>query len=119
MLKMFVDEKELEPVGLGAQIGQMDDKKALFITFKSGESLDGALKVFKDMTSDSAVILKNEKREMRYEGYTALDNEVTTCGNGDGTYTYSVRLKEPDALEIAKQATADAAYIAVMAGVEL
>lgn len=119
MLKMFVDEKELEPVGLGAQIGQMDDKKALFITFKSGESLDSALKVFKDMTSDSAVILKNEKREKRYENYTVLDNEVTTCGNEDGTYTYSVRLKEPDALEIAKQAAADAAYIAVMAGVEL
>lgn len=119
MLKMYVDETELEPVGIGAQIGQSEEGKVLCVQFKSKKQMDEAVKVFEDMTDDSAIILENEKRKLKYTGYTVLDNRVTAFKETDGSYVYAVNLKEKSAIEVARQAAADVAYMAVMTGVEL
>ena len=119
MLKMYVNGKELEPVGLVAQMGRLDNEEILCVTFKSADQMETAVKVFEDLTDDSTVILENEKKKMRYTWYTVLDDEVVARKNTDGTYTYSVRLKKKSALEVAKQAAADVEYLAAVTGVEL
>lgn len=119
MLKLFVGEIELIPVDIGAQKVQIGSEDVLIITFQSDKQLDKIYYLFRNLSDDVIVKITNENHEKTYTGYTSLGDEISVKMNVDGTYNYTVYLHKKSALDIAKQAAADAEYLAVVSGVDL
>lgn len=119
MLKMYVNETELNPAGLGAQKGSLNGEDVLVVAFCTDKQIDDALAIFKALPDDTVIKIVNEKREQAYTGYVSLGDEVNIKPNVDGTYNYTVYMHKKSALDIAKQAAADVEYLAAVSGVEL
>lgn len=119
MLKMYINEIELEPVGIGAQKGNVNGEEVLVLTFRSEKQLSEIVDMLTGLADDTKVMLKNEKHEYAYPEYVSLHEEIKVSVNKDGTYNYTAYLKKKSALEIAQQAAADVEYLAAVSGVEL
>lgn len=119
MLNMYVNKTELEPVGLGAQKGNLNGEEVLVVAFCTDRQIGDVLAIFRALPDDTIVKLVNEKREHVYTGYVSLGDEVNITPNADGTYNYKVYLYKKSALEVAQQAAADVEYLAAVSGVEL
>lgn len=119
MLKMYVNEEEMNPVGLGAQKGNLNGEDVLVVAFCTDKQIADALAIFKALPDDTVIKIANEKREQAYTGYVSLGDEINIKPNADGTYNYTVYLYKKSALDIAQQAAADVEYLAAVTGVEL
>lgn len=121
MLKLFVNDLELEPVGLGAQEGNVGGRECLVLSFRSNMELNSLIKIFKDLNDDAVIKIQNEKRTRAFTDYVVLSGEigVHVTDAATGTYQYEFTLFRKSALEIAKQAKADVEYLALLSGFDL
>ena len=127
MFKLFLNETELTPVGIGAQKIDKDGsgEERLLVTFESELDLKGVSDLFGNLDDSSYVKIQNEKREIAYTGFTSMGDEIGAKIKGD-VYEYTVTLFKKSTEDIVQQNTkdieqvkADIEFLAAISDVEI
>lgn len=118
MIKLYVNETELEPIGLGARKGNDGENEIIVVNFHSDKDVKEIIALFDNLPDDAVIKLQDEVNELVYKDYTSMKDEVNVKYNEDGTFDYTVCLKKKTSDDIMKKLVADVEYLTVVSGAE-
>lgn len=117
--KIIIDSNEFDKVGVGIftefTVNGLD---VISINFRTDKKFDEVLSILKGLTSNSEIKAVTDTNQQVYVGYTTIYGDISIRPNTDDTFDYFVKLQKSTAMDIAKQASADIAYIAAINGIE-